>query len=67
MLYRADLIKEKLAESDMTIEEFCKTTGLSNETIWRLKNGHNTTIVNLDKVAKALGLTLSDLVTDKAA
>lgn len=67
MLYKAELIKEKLAESDMTIEELCQKTGLSNETIWRLKNGHNTTIVNLDKVATALGLKLSELVIDNAA
>lgn len=67
MLYRADLIKERLSESGMTIERLCQKTGLSNETIWRIKNGHNTTMVNLQKVANVLGLKLSDLVTDKAA
>jgi transcriptional regulator with XRE-family HTH domain len=67
MLYRANLIKEKMTELGITIEEMCERTGLSNETLWRIRRGENTTILNLQKVSQALGLELSELVEEKAA
>lgn len=64
--YRNDLIKGAMAANDITAKKLAKATGLSTDTLTRIRNGEvNITLTNLIAVAGALGLSMQELFTPK--
>jgi transcriptional regulator with XRE-family HTH domain len=64
--YRNDLIKGAMAANDITAKKLSETTGLSTDTLTRIRNGEvNITLTNLITVAGALGLSMQELFTPK--
>jgi DNA-binding Xre family transcriptional regulator len=66
-MYRFDLIKGKMAQLDKTVEMLGDETGLSPDTIVRVRKGENVAVETLKKVAEALDLSLPELFTDAKA
>ncbi|HEY0169438.1 MAG TPA: helix-turn-helix transcriptional regulator [Pyrinomonadaceae bacterium] len=64
--YRNDLIKGAMAEKDINKERLRELTGLSTDTLRRIRQGEvNITLSNLMAVADALGLKMQELFTPK--
>jgi transcriptional regulator with XRE-family HTH domain len=64
--YRNDLIKGAMAANDITAKKLAEATGLSTDTLTRIRNGEvNITLTNLIAVAGALGLSMQELFTPK--
>lgn len=66
-MYRNDLLIAKKAVMKKTLQDIADETGLGLNTVgWILNNPEkNHPLKNIDKVARALGLTMPDLFTDK--
>lgn len=66
-MYRTDLLKAKKAITGKSNETLATETGLDVMTISEIMRGVNRNfgIFTLNKVAKALGLTMSDLFSSK--
>lgn len=60
-------IKVKLlsAESGLTVEQLAKSSGVAFATIVKARNGGNVSEVTLVKIAKALGVKPTELLTDQ--
>jgi DNA-binding Xre family transcriptional regulator len=65
-MYKAEKIKEKMTEREITVFRLCEITGLSHDTIARIRKGENVAIDTLRKVTDALGIEFTDLF-EKAA
>lgn len=65
-MYKAEIIKEKMAEKEITVHRLCEVTGLSHDTIARIRKGDNVAVDTLKKVTDALDIELSQLF-EKAA
>lgn len=64
--YRNDLIKGAMAANDMTKDALAEKTGLSLDTLRRIRQGEiNITLSNLMAVADALNLDMQDLFEPK--
>jgi DNA-binding XRE family transcriptional regulator len=61
-------IRELREESDLSQEQLSSRTGLAQESLSRIENGHrDPRLATLRKLAEGLGLTLSDLLAKLAA
>jgi DNA-binding Xre family transcriptional regulator len=60
-MYNAEKIKEKMTEKEMTVFRLCEITGLSHDTIARIRKGENVAIETLKKVTDALEIEFTDL------
>ena len=66
--YRNDLIKGAMAEKDITKDRLKELTGLSTDTLRRIRQGEtNITLTNLIAVAEALDLSMQKLFEPKPA
>lgn len=64
--YRNDLIKGAMAQKDITKERLKELTGLSTDTLRRIRQGEtNITLSNLMTVAAALELPMQQLFEPK--
>jgi transcriptional regulator with XRE-family HTH domain len=61
MLYRHDEIRGAMAKQGFTVDSLAEKTGLNPNTVSAVRNGKSVNVESLIKVARALGLTLSDL------
>lgn len=61
-MYRDDLIRAKKAARKLTLEDLETKTGLNKNTISDICNGkENIELQSLQKIALALGISMSDL------
>jgi transcriptional regulator with XRE-family HTH domain len=64
--YRNDLIKGAMAEKDITRDRLKELTGLSTDTLRRIRKGEtNITLTHLISVATALDLSMQKLFEPK--
>lgn len=66
-MYNNQLIVDTMHDKRMTIPELCERSGLSHETIGRIRKGENVSVANLKKIADALGIPFAKLFKVKAA
>ncbi|MDQ1610309.1 MAG: Cro/C1-type DNA-binding domain [Pyrinomonadaceae bacterium] len=64
--YRNDLIKGAMAANDITTKKLSEITGLSTDTLTRIRNGEvNITLTNLIAVAGVLNLSMQEIFTPR--
>ncbi len=64
-MYRADLIRAKLGELNLTRVAFAELSGLNINTVTALCRGDVVSIPTLKKAADALSLTMEELFASK--
>jgi transcriptional regulator with XRE-family HTH domain len=65
-MYNAEKIKEKMTEDKVTVQKLCQETGLSHDTIARIRKGDNVAIETLQKVTDVLGIEITELFVKAA-
>lgn len=57
-------IKKLLQARNLTIKEVAESSGIKRESLSRMLSGHfDCTLTNAERLAKTLGLTLSELIS----
>lgn len=67
MLYRSDLIKGKMAQLDISVEQLAEKSNLAPNTISKARNGGNVTVETLTVIAENLQLPLDELFKQESA
>ena len=58
-------IKSLREAAGLTQEQLAVKAGVTHATIWRIEHDHYTTLKTAAKVAKALGVPLSEILADE--
>jgi transcriptional regulator with XRE-family HTH domain len=67
MRYRNDLIKGKMAQLDISVEQLAEKTELAINTIINVRKGGNVTVETLAVIAESLQLPLDQLFRQEGA
>jgi transcriptional regulator with XRE-family HTH domain len=65
-VYRNDKIRGKQAELGMSVEELADKAGVNPNTVSAIRGGKTVRTDSLEKVVKALGMTMLDVHEPKA-